>query len=66
MNFPSDLHEIVDQLAIATKKLANVEEEAAKVPGLQEEVNRIRAKLLTILGSKGFTEEAVDLLLAAR
>ncbi len=66
MKLPADLHVLVDQLAIAKKKLANVEEEVAKIPPLQEEVARLRAKLFMILDKAGFTEEAVDLLLAAR
>ena len=66
MTFPTDLHVLVNQLAIAKKKLANVEEEAAKVPTFQQEVDRLRAKLLMILDKAGFTEEAIELLLAAR
>lgn len=66
MTFPEDLHLLVDQLAIAKKKLANVEEEVAKVQPLKEEVDRLRLKLLMILDKVGFTEEAIELLLAAR
>jgi hypothetical protein len=66
VNFPADLHSLVDQLAIASKKLANIEEEAAKLPRAQEEVQILRDRLLTILDKHGFAEDAVDLLLAAR
>lgn len=66
MTFPSDLHELVDQLAIATKKLKNIQEEVDKLPPAQELVDRLRLKLVGVLDSKGFTEDAVDLLLAAR
>jgi hypothetical protein len=60
------LHGLVDQLAIAKKKLANAEEEAAKLPALQGETNRLTSELMGTLGKLGFTEEAVELLLAAR
>jgi len=64
--FRSLLHSLVDSLAIAKKKLANAEEEAAKVPKLQSEVDRLKSELMTNLDKVGFTEEAVELLLAAR
>ena len=62
----ADLHATVDALAIATKKLANVQEEVDKLPKMQAEVDRLKGKLLTMLDKAGFTEEAVELLLAAR
>lgn len=66
MKFPSDLHEMVEQLTFATKKLASLQEEVAKIAPLQEKVDQLRAKLLATLDKHGFTEEAIDLLLAAR
>lgn len=66
MTFPSDLHELVDKLGIATRKLSHIEEEVARLPAAQEEVARLRTKLIASLNKLGFSEEAVDLLLAAR
>jgi hypothetical protein len=62
----TEIHGIVDQLAIAKKKLANAEEESAKVPGFQATVDHLKSKLMIILDKAGFTEEAIELLLAAR
>ncbi len=64
--FKSALHTVVDMLAVAKKKLANVQEEAAKEPKLQAEVDRLTSELTTMLGKVGFDVEVVDLLLAAR
>lgn len=61
-----ELHGIVNELAIAQKKLANIEEEVAKLKDAQDKVAVLRAKLVGMLDRSGFTEEAVDLLLAAR
>lgn len=66
MNYPADLHVIVDQLAIAKKKLRDLEERVAGVPALQAEVDQLQARLVIILDRAGFDEAAVDLLLAAR
>lgn len=61
-----ELHSLVDQLAIATRKLMNLQEEVAKIPQAQATVDQLRAQLLRSIEKQGFTEEAVDLLLAAR
>jgi len=62
----ASLHSTVDSLAVAKKKLANAEEEAAKVQPLTLEVNRIKSELMKLIDNLGFTEEAIELLLAAR
>lgn len=66
MTFPSDLPNLVEQLAIAKTKLDRIEAEVAKLQAAKEEVEKLRERLLLILDQRGFTEEAVDLLLAAR
>lgn len=62
----SDIHSTVDALAIAKKKLAYIDEELAKRPPVQAEVEALQSKLMNMLDKLGFTEEAVTLLLAAR
>jgi hypothetical protein len=66
VTFPPDLAQVVDQLAVAKKKLVHMEEAVAKLQAAELLVNQLRARLVTMLGQHGFTEEAVDLLLAAR
>lgn len=66
VTFPSDLASIVNDLAVAQKKIAYYEEILGKMDAAQAEVDSLRARLLAILNERGFTEEAVALLLAAR
>lgn len=66
MTFPSNLHELVEKVAIAKKKLTQLETEALKIPAAKNEFETLRAELSQILGKEGFPEETVDLLLAAR
>ncbi len=66
VTFPAELHSMVESLAVATKQLKGLQAEAEKVPAAQAKVDELRAKLLGVLDRAGFTEEAVDLLLAAR
>lgn len=66
MTIPSDLASVVNDLAVAQKRVAYFEEKLAGKVAAEEDVKRLRARLLHILDQLGFPEEAVDLLLAAR
>ncbi len=66
MNFPSNLHELVEKLAIAKKKLTQLETEALKIPLAKNEFDNLRAELVKYLETEGFPEETVELLIAAR
>lgn len=66
MTFPPNLHELVEKLAIARKKLTQLEVEALKIPAAKNEFDTLRAELLKYLESEGFPEETVELLIAAR
>lgn len=66
MTYPTDLHNIVNSLAIAKKKLANIEEEMLKIDPLQAEINELTARLAKVCTDANLPVEAINLLLAAR
>lgn len=66
MTIPSDLASVVNDLAVAQKKVAYYEEKLAGKAAAEADVTRLRARLLHILDQLGFPEEAAELLLAAR
>ncbi len=66
MTFPSDLSSVVNDLAVAIKRVAYYEEKLAGLQAAEDQVRTLRARLQHILSQAGFPEETADLLLAAR
>lgn len=66
MMLPTDLSKLVEKLAIASKTVKHLEGEAAKLLAARTEMERLKAELVLVLDRAGFTEDAVELLLAAR